>query len=102
MRKKILLGLATEFAMYILIAGTSYAASNPAGTGQPGSPVISCGNVTAAGNATEQPQGFLTTAFLQTATQVYAGSPNTPSLQNGSSKAISQYDIACYQYTSTH
>jgi hypothetical protein len=28
---------------------------------------------------------------------VYAGSPGTPSAANGSSNAVSQYDVACYQ-----
>jgi hypothetical protein len=32
---------------------------------------------------------------------VYAGQPGTPSLQNGSAHAVSQYDVACLQVT-TH
>lgn len=100
--KKTLIGLSTGLAMSILIAGPALAASNPAGTGQPGTPIVSCGAVTTAGDATQEPNGFLTSSFLNTATQVYAGSPVTPSLQNGNTKAVSQYDIACYQYTTGH
>jgi hypothetical protein len=70
------------------------AASNPAGTGQPGA---ECGEE----GATMEPAGFLTAGFKQAET-VYAGSDDTPSLANGSSHAVSQYDIACYQVTSNH
>lgn len=77
------------------------AAGNPAGTGQPGTPTVSCGSVTSAGDATKQPKGFQTNGFLDTATVVYAGSAGTPSLQNGNVLAVSQYDIACYQYTAS-
>jgi hypothetical protein len=40
--------------------------------------------------------GFATRAVL-----VYAGSPGTPSLANGNARAVSQYDVACFQ-VSTH
>ena len=48
-----------------------------------------------------EPAGFLTAGFEHAET-VYAGSDGTPSLANGSSHAVSQYDIACYQVTSNH
>jgi hypothetical protein len=35
--------------------------------------------------------------FATHAVNVYAGSPDTPSLANGSSTAVSQYDVACFQ-----
>ena len=63
------------------------AARNPAGTGQPGQ---SCQA------QSTQPNGFGTAGFAH-ATTVYAGSAGTPSLANGSSHAVSQYDVACYQ-----
>ena len=65
------------------------AARNPAGTGQPGA---SCGSA----NALTEPKGFGTDGFAHAET-VYAGSDGTPSLANGSSSAVSQYDVACYQ-----
>lgn len=98
MLKNTIIGLSTAVAMSILFAGSSFAASNPAGTGQPGTPTVSCG----VGNASVEPRGLTTFAFLNTATLHYAGSPGTPSLQNGSSNAVSQYDIACYQFTTNH
>jgi hypothetical protein len=77
-----------------LPAAPALAAPNPAGTGQPGA---ECGEEGAA----MEPAGFLTTGFAHAET-VYAGSDGTPSLAHGSSHAVSQYDIACYQVTSNH
>jgi hypothetical protein len=71
----------------VLVAGAMSAARNPAGTGQPGQ---SCQS------EPTQPNGFGTSGFTNAAA-VYAGSPGTPSLANGSSHAVSQYDVACYQ-----
>jgi hypothetical protein len=93
MRKRLILLLATG-----LLAGVSaapaVAAPNPAGTGQPGA---ECGEV----GATIEPAGFFTNGFAHAET-VYAGSDGTPSLANGSSHAVSQYDVACFQVTSNH
>jgi hypothetical protein len=47
------------------------------------------------------PPGFEGAGF-EHATGVYAGSPGTPSAEHGSSHAISEYDIACYQQTQNH
>lgn len=69
--------------------GAVSAARNPAGTGQP---AASCGSA----NASTEPKGFGTAGFAHAET-VYAGSDGTPSLANGSSHAVSQYDVACYQ-----
>jgi hypothetical protein len=77
-----------------LPAAPALAAPNPAGTGQPGA---ECGEE----GATIEPAGFLTAGFAHAET-VYAGSDGTPSLAHGSSHAVSQYDIACYQVTSNH
>ncbi len=68
------------------------AAPNPSGTGQPSG---SCGSA----GAEHQPAGFGTTGFAN-AEAHYAGSDGTPSLANGSPKAVSQYDVACFQVTS--
>ncbi len=61
---------------------------------EPGAPYVSCGE----GDAVNMPPGFLTEGFAHAGT-VYAGSPGTPSLENGNPRAISQYDVACFQYT---
>ena len=48
-----------------------------------------------------EPHGFLTDGFAN-AEEHYAGSEGTPSAANGSSHAVSQYDVACFQVTSNH
>ncbi len=81
--KRVYIGLLAA----LLIAGAAYAAANPSGTGQPSQ---SCQA------EPSSPPGFNTDGF-QGATLVYAGSPGTPSLANGNSHAVSQYDVACFQ-----
>jgi hypothetical protein len=90
--KRIVLG-ASLVAALVFSGGTAFAASNPSPTGT-GQPSQSCGSAT----ASSMPAGFGTSGF-STAEGVYAGSKGTPSLLNGSSTAVSQYDVACYQVT---
>ncbi len=88
MNKKYLGVLACSVvALSLLAAPLVFAVANPAGTGQPGQ---SCQA------EPMMPAGFGTNGFTH-ATTVYAGSPGTPSLANGNSHAVSQYDVACYQ-----
>jgi len=77
----------TALSTVALATGRVSAARNPSGTGQPGA---SCQS------EPTEPNGFGTGGFTH-ATAVYAGSPGTPSLANGNSHAVSQYDVACYQ-----
>ena len=77
----------------VLSVGTAtaaLAAANPNGTGQPSQ---SCQSEPGG------PPGLLSTTngFARVAVNVYAGSPGTPSLANGSAHAVSQYDVACFQ-----
>ena len=92
--KKTLVALLGAACSRRLPAAPGLAAPNPAGTGQPGA---ECGDE----GATMEPAGFLTAGFAHAET-VYVGSDGTPSLAHGSSHAVSQYDIACYQVTSNH
>ncbi len=92
--KKTLVALLAGGLLAAAAAAPGLAAPNPAGTGQPGA---ECGEA----GATMEPAGFLTAGFAHAET-VYAGSDGTPSLAHGSSHAVSQYDIACYQVTSNH
>jgi len=78
--------------LLVVPAGAVSAARNPATTGQPGA---SCGSA----NALTEPNGFGRPGFAN-AEAVYAGSDGTPSLANGSSQAVSQYDVACFQVSS--
>ncbi len=67
-----------------------YAASNPSGTGQPNQDCKSL-------PPEFEPHGFTADGFTNAANH-YAGSDNTPSLLHANSdKAVSQYDVACYQ-----
>jgi hypothetical protein len=93
MRKLIMAALAA-LVVAAFAAGPAAAAPNPSGTGQPGA---ECGEE----NAIVEPHGFLTTGFAN-AEEHYAGSEGTPSAANGSSHAVSQYDVACFQVTSNH
>lgn len=84
----------------LLVAGPAAAASNPAGTGQPGTANpngIACGDA----GATSQPPGFGTDGFANAGSN-YAGSPGTASLVSQNSHAVSEYDVACYQFTQNH
>ena len=74
------------------LVGGSLAASNPSGTGQPNQ---SCGSP----GATSEPAGFGTAGFAH-AEEVYAGS-GTSATHANSGNAVSQYDVACYQVTSS-
>jgi hypothetical protein len=89
--RKIILTVAGCVALGAAVPVTAGAAGNPSGTGQPSQ---SCGSPTAA----QEPSGFGTAGFANAESQ-YAGSEGTPSAANGSSHAVSQYDVACYQVT---
>ena len=86
---RIALTLAIAVVSSVLASGAT-AAPNPNGTGQPSQ---SC-QAEPSG-----PPGLLSTTngFATQAVNVYAGSPGTPSLNNGDEHAVSQYDVACYQ-----
>jgi hypothetical protein len=72
----------------------SYGASIALATGQPG---VECGDP----GAELEPTGFGSGGF-GIAEDAYAGSEDTPSLNANSPAAVSQYDVACLQFTSSH
>ncbi len=99
MRRKIV-GIAIALVLAGVGGVTAAADTSPNGPGQPGAPNNTCGDLTLGNTAT--PGGSATASgsvFNPTGTAgtVYAGNPGTASLANGSSTAISQYDIACFQ-----
>ena len=75
-------------AIAAFAAGPAGAAPNP--NPNHGQPTQSCGDP----GATSMPNGFSTGGFAN-AEGVYANS------QNGNQHAVSQYDVACYQVTSS-
>ena len=92
--KKIAAIVALAAALLLSGSTTGLAAANPSGTGQPGA---QCG----VSGATQSPNGFNSGGFAN-AEEHYAGSDGTPSLKAHSDKAVSQYDVACYQVTQSH
>jgi hypothetical protein len=93
MRRPLIAALACLVLAAFAASGAA-AAPNPSGTGQPGA---ECGEA----GATQEPAGFSTGGF-ENAEAHYAGSEGTPSAAHGSSHAVSQYDVACFQVTSSH
>jgi hypothetical protein len=78
----------------LLPASAANAAANPSGTGQPSA---SCQDFQATPSSPLLVNGFNTAGFAHAET-VYAGSDGTASLAHSQSgKAVSQYDVACYQ-----
>lgn len=86
--------VATTALLSALVVPSALAA-NPPGTGQPSQ---SC-QAEPAG-----PAGIfsMSNGFSNVAVNVYAGSPGTPSLANGNAAAVSQYDVACFQFSQHH
>ena len=93
MIRRATIGVAIAIAVAATPAGAAFAASNPSGGGQPGA---ECG----APNASTAPAGFASGGFANAETQ-YAGSDGTHSLVSGNDHAVSQYDVACFQLTSS-
>jgi hypothetical protein len=78
----------------LVIAASALGAPNPNGTGQPSQ---SCQDVgTGPPGITSTTNGFATRAV-----NVYAGSPGTESAE-ANSHAVSQYDVACFQFSQHH
>jgi hypothetical protein len=92
---KLLLAVALVCTVALGSAAFAAAAPNPSGTGQPS---VECGEE----ETVLEPNGFSTDGFAHAQT-VYAGSEGTPSLLNAqSTHAVSQYDVACFQFTANH
>jgi hypothetical protein len=90
--KRTMLALAASVVLALGGASAAHAA-NPPGTGQPSQ---ECGEA----GATSEPAGFSSSGFANAETH-YAGSDGTPSAAHGDSHAVSQYDVACFQVTSS-
>jgi hypothetical protein len=73
--------------LVVLVAAVCLSLAAPALAGQP--------NASCEAAGANPPPGFSTGGFAN-AEEHYAGSDGTPSQANGSSHAVSQYDIACF------
>ena len=77
------------------------AAPNPATTGQPSQTCLSSTAPTEPGNAAAAPGSAFNETGPGTAGVVYAGN-GISATTAGSSHAVSQYDVACFQVSQTH
>ncbi len=93
MIRKFILGVTVSSAIVLAGAGAAFADTNPSGTGQP---TQSCGMQPSSPGQAALASGSVFNSSGVSGT-VYAGNPGTPSLANGSSTAVSQYDVACFQ-----
>jgi len=94
-RRSVFASSAVAAALLMGMATTTLAVGNPAGTGQPGA---ECGEE----ESFIEPHGFLTDGFAN-AEAHYAGSDGTASLLHANNEhAVSQYDIACVNFTAAH
>lgn len=76
--------------------GTAFAASNPSGTGQPSQTCLSSTASSEPGHAASAPGSAFNETGPGKAGTVYAGN-GISATTAGSSHAVSQYDVACYQ-----
>ena len=98
---KHLLAIAATLALFAALAASAMAASNPNGRGQPSQSCLSSTAPAEPGQAAAAPGSAFNEASPGTAGTVYAGngvSATTPA----NAAAVSQYDVACYQVTSSH
>jgi hypothetical protein len=80
-------------AIAALTGAAPAAAMSPGGGGQP--------NQSCQAEPTGPPGIFSKdNGFANTAVNVYAGTPGTPSAMFGNSHAVSQYDVACFEVSS--
>lgn len=96
MHRQLIAALAIA-VVFLVLSGTAQAADPHTG-GSTGQPSQSC-QAEPTG-----PHGLISTTngFARVAVNVYAGSPGTPSLANGNAHAVSQYDVACFEVSSSH
>jgi hypothetical protein len=98
--RRLVLALGAVMAMSGAVVSGALAAPNPAGRGEPGTVAgTSCGT----GTAVTPPPGLNNpnNGFMTVAVNVYANF-NKPTSANAAGKAASEYDIACYQFTTNH
>lgn len=98
--KRMLVVGALVAAMVGSTVGTALAAANPSGTGQPSQTCLSSTALFEPGNAASAPGS----AFNENggiAGSVYAGN-GVSATKAGSSHAVSQYDVACFQVSRSH
>jgi hypothetical protein len=98
--RKTVLAIASGAVLAFATAVTAAADTSPNGPGQPGAPNTTCQTFTTTPGGSSNSGGAPFNSTGQSG-NVYAGNPGTASSANANSpKAVSQYDIACFQQTS--
>jgi hypothetical protein len=98
--RKLLIGVAT--AVVLASGGTAAsAAPNPSGTGQPSQTCLSSTAPSEPGNAAGAQGSAFNETGPGTAGVVYAGN-GISATTAGSTKAVSQYDVGCFQVSQSH
>jgi hypothetical protein len=88
--------------LFLASTGATLAANTHTG-GSTGQPSQHCGNMNALsspGNASGAPGSVFNSGGV--AGLHYAGNPDTHSLISNNPKAVSQYDVACFQVSQPH
>jgi len=88
-------------ALLVIGAGSALAATDPNTTGQPSQTCLSTTAPNEPGNAASAPGSAFNETGPGKAGTVYAGN-GISATKAGSSNAVSQYDVACYQVSQTH
>ena len=87
--------------LLVIGAGSAFAASNPSGTGQPSQTCLSGTAPMEPGQAASAPGSAFNETGPGIAGTVYAGN-GVSATRAGSSHAVSQYDVACFQVSQNH
>jgi hypothetical protein len=88
-------------AAVLVVATSALAASNPNGTGQPSQTCLSSTAPSEPGQSAGAPGSAFNETTPGTAGTVYAGN-GVSATAAGSSNAVSQYDVACFQVSQPH
>jgi hypothetical protein len=98
--RKLLTG-AVAAALLATGAASASAASNPSGKGQPSQTCLSSTALSEPGRAAGAKGSAFNETGPGTAGVVYAGN-GVSATHAGSTNAVSQYDVACFQVSQTH
>jgi len=79
-----------------IVAGVALALSLMSATALAGQPNVSCDDFQPG------PAGFASGGFTGTAELVYANPGSTGGVQSGNGNVVSQYDVACEQFSQHH
>jgi hypothetical protein len=99
MRNLLTCGIAA--ALLAIGSASATAATNPSGTGQPSQTCLSSTAPAEPGNAAAAPGSAFNETGPGRAGVVYAGN-GISATTAGSTHAVSQYDVACFQVSQTH